>query len=109
MRRLFTKMDLSSSAQFWVNLILLWLGFGILVGLVAQAILPEGEPKSAFGVLVIGITGSCLGPLLISLVWNPEKFNPIGPLGFAASVPVSLAFFLIYRAVIAREGKQCGD
>lgn len=95
-------MDLSSAAQFWVNLVLLWLGFGILVGLVAQAILPEGEPKNAFGVLVIGITGSCLGPLLISLAWNPEEFNPIGPLGFAVSVLISLAIFLVYRSVRLR-------
>lgn len=92
-------MDLSFNAQFWVNLVLLWLGFGILVGLVAQAILPEGEPKNAFGVLLIGIVGSCFGPLLVSLAWNPEEFNPIGPTGFVTSVLVSLTLFLVYRSL----------
>jgi uncharacterized membrane protein YeaQ/YmgE (transglycosylase-associated protein family) len=93
-------MDLSVTAQSWVNLFFLWLGFGIMVGITAQVFLPGGEPKSVFGSLVIGITGSCLGPLFISLLWNPERFNPIGPIGFLTSVLAALVLLLLYRFVL---------
>ena len=94
-------MDLSSSAQSWVNLLFLWVGFGAVVGLVARTILPEGEPKGLFGVLVIGVSGSCAGPLIVSQLWKPAVFNPISPLGFFASILVSLALLLIYRSALS--------
>ena len=94
-------MDFSASAQTGVNLIFLWLGFGVVVGMVARVFLPEGEPKGAFGTLVLGVSGSCIGPLLIKLLFRPEHFNPIGPLGFAVSVLAALAFLLLYRSLDA--------
>ena len=101
-------MELSASAQTWVNLLFLWIGFGVSVGLIAQAVLPCGEPKGFLGILVIGIAGSCLGPLLISVLFRPERFNPIGPLGFLVSVLTALAIFLLYRSVTTflKSGKK---
>jgi uncharacterized membrane protein YeaQ/YmgE (transglycosylase-associated protein family) len=90
-------MDLSVSAQSWVNLFFLWLGFGTVVGITAQVCLPSGEPKGIFGILVIGVAASCFGPLSISLFLKQEQFNPIGPVGFFVSVLVALVFLLLYR------------
>lgn len=96
-----TNMDLSTSAQTGVNLIFLWIGFGIVVGMVAQVFLPEGEPKGVFGTLVLGISGSCVGPLLIKLLFRLDHFNPISPTGFVVSVLAALTFLLLYRSLYA--------
>ena len=90
-------MDYPTTVQTGINLIFLWLGFGIVVGMVAKVFLPEGEPKGTFGILVIGVSGSCIGPLFLSVLFRPEGFNPISPLGFAVSVLAALALLLIYR------------
>lgn len=90
-------MELSEAAQVWVNLFLLWLGFGTLVGLIAQAFLPGGGPKNLYGVLVVGVMGSCAGPLVFSLAFQPERFNPISPMGLFVSVLTALIFLLAFR------------
>jgi uncharacterized membrane protein YeaQ/YmgE (transglycosylase-associated protein family) len=90
-------MDLSVSAQSWVNLFFLWLGFGTVVGMTAQVCLPSGEPRGIFGILVIGVSASCFGPLAVSFLIKPEQFNPISPIGFVISVLVALLFLLLYR------------
>ncbi len=81
----------STSLQTGANLVFLWLGFGIVVGMVANIFLPEGEPKGPFGILVVGVAGSCFGPLTVSLLLKPEHFNPISPVGFAAAVLAAVA------------------
>jgi uncharacterized membrane protein YeaQ/YmgE (transglycosylase-associated protein family) len=80
-----------------VYLFFLWLGFGTVVGITAQVCLPSGEPKGVWGILVVGVTASCLGPLTISFLVKPEPFNPISPVGFVVSVLVALVFLLLYR------------
>lgn len=99
-------MDLSESAQIWVNLLLLWIGFGIVVGLIAQSVLPAGEPRGVFGVLVIGVAGSCIGPMIVSQLWKSGSFNPISPLGLAVSVLTSLILFIIYRFAFSRSKQR---
>lgn len=89
--------DFSVSAQLWVNLVLLWVGFGAVVGTTAQFVLPAGEPKHVFGTLAVGIIGSCVGPLLISYFIKPEHFQPISPVGFLGSVLTSVVLLLLYR------------
>ena len=63
----------------------------------AQLVLPEGEPKRAFGTFVAGVMGSCAGPLLISHFLRPEHFHPISPVGFFVSVLSSIVLLLLYR------------
>ena len=60
-------MELSVATQAWVNLILVWVGFGAVVGFVATLSLPAGSPSGFFGNLVVGITGSCAGPVAFVL------------------------------------------
>lgn len=90
-------MDLSASAQFWINLLFLWIGFGTVAGLTARALFPGKTPKSAFGTLVIGVMGSCAGPMFVSRVLAPDAFNPISPFGLFASVVAALIFLVLYR------------
>ena len=100
-----SEFDLSDTAQQWVNLILLWIGFAAVVGLVVRSFLPGKEPSGLLGTLMVGIFGSCVGPFLVSVIWKPENFNPIGAVGFTASVIcafVSLAVYRIFTLIYAK-------
>ena len=91
------QFDLAPTAQQWVNLFLLWIGFGILAGLLAKALIPGRDPAGAVGTLVIGVVGSVLGPLVLTLLEPRENFNPIGPLGFLTAVGGSMTLLVAYR------------
>lgn len=102
-----SELELSPAAQHWANVVLLWVGFGIVTGLLAKLLVPGREPAGPWGTLMIGIFGSVLGPLVLSLALNQKRFNPISPVGLLASVAGALLFLLAYRffvAVMARRG-----
>lgn len=104
-------MDLSSAAQTWLNLLLIWLGFGTLVGLSARALLPGGGPRGLLGVLAVGVAGSCVGPIVYTLVFRPENFHPISPVGLGVSVVTALIFLLLYRlgSAAAKKSKRAKE
>jgi uncharacterized membrane protein YeaQ/YmgE (transglycosylase-associated protein family) len=90
-------MEFGISAQYWVNLVLLWIGFGAVAGLIVKIILPDGEPKGFFSVLLTGMLGSFAGPLIVSIVRKSDSFQPISPLGFLASILATAVLFLFLR------------
>jgi uncharacterized membrane protein YeaQ/YmgE (transglycosylase-associated protein family) len=81
--------------------VLIWLGLGILTGLLAKVLLPGREPAGAVGTLVIGMLGSVVGPLALSGVYGGRDFNPIGPLGILAAVGSAVVLLLGYRVLVA--------
>jgi len=93
-------MELPVAAQAWVHLILVWVGFGTVVGFVANLFLPSGGPPGFFGNLVIGITGSCAGPVAFVLFMKPAHFHPMSPLGFAVSVFTAIILLVLYRGLM---------
>ncbi len=104
------ELELSPAAQHWTNVVLLWVGFGIVTGILAKLLVPGREPAGPVGTLMIGIFGSVLGPLAISLALRTRHFNPISPVGLLASVGGALVFLLAYRFLIAAvAGRQLDD
>jgi uncharacterized membrane protein YeaQ/YmgE (transglycosylase-associated protein family) len=99
--RILAELALSQVAQHWVNVILLWVGFGTLAGLLARSLIPGREPSGAVGTVLIGIVGSAVGPLLLCHLLKRGDFNPISPLGFLAAVGGALAALFAYRLVAA--------
>jgi len=93
--------ELSPAAQHWINVVLIWLGFGILTGLLAKVLIPGREPGGAVGTLLIGMLGSVIGPLALSGVYAGRDFNPIGPLGILAAVGSAVVLLLGYRVLVA--------
>jgi uncharacterized membrane protein YeaQ/YmgE (transglycosylase-associated protein family) len=91
------EIELSQAAQQWVNVTLIWVGFGTLAGLLAKALIPGREPSGAVGTVLIGIVGSVVGPLVLCSLLHRTNFNPISPLGFLASVGGALASLFAYR------------
>ena len=94
------ELELSELAQQWVNLVLIWVGFGALVGLLARALLPGQEPKGTMGTIMIGVMGSVLGPLVLSSYLEHPNFNPISPLGFLGAIGGAFTLLVGYRIVM---------
>jgi uncharacterized membrane protein YeaQ/YmgE (transglycosylase-associated protein family) len=102
-------MELPVAAQAWVHLILVWIGFGAAVGFIANLFLPSGGPPGFFGHLVIGITGSCAGPITFVLFLKPQHFHPMSPIGFAVAVFTAIILLILYRGLmlfITQEKKE---
>ncbi len=94
-----SDLQFSASAQQWIHVILIWVGFGLLTGMAARALVPGREPIGVLGTLLVGVLGSVLGPLVFSLVIHGENFTPISPLGFAASVGGAVLLLAAYRVL----------
>lgn len=90
-------MELSQVAQQWVCLMLIWIGFGTVVGLLAKSLLPGNEPAGTVGTLLIGIAGSVVGPLVLTLSIKRDNFNPFSPVGFLVAVAGAFVLLLLYR------------
>ncbi len=99
--RVVTELQLSPLAQQWINVVLIWIGFGTLAGLLARVVIPGREPTGPLGTIVIGIFGSTLGPFVLSHLLNSREFNPIGPLGFLAAIAGAFVLLMAYRLLLA--------
>ena len=92
--------DLAPAAQFWVNLVLVWIGFGTLAGLLARSLLPTQEPTGAAATVLSGIVGSAVGLSLLGIVLRGRQFNPISPLGLAAAAAGAFFVLVAYRIAL---------
>ena len=99
------ELDFSQTAQQWVNVSLIWLGFGVLAGLAAKTILPGRDPKGTVATILIGVVGSTLGLGILSrfvkLAGAAHPPNPISPMGMIAAVAGAFALLIVYRITIA--------
>jgi uncharacterized membrane protein YeaQ/YmgE (transglycosylase-associated protein family) len=46
---------------------------------------------------LIGIAGSVLGPLVLTLSLKRDHFNPISPVGFLVAIAGAFILLLVYR------------
>jgi uncharacterized membrane protein YeaQ/YmgE (transglycosylase-associated protein family) len=100
--------ELSATAQHWVNVVLIWVGFGSLAGILARAVLPFREPYGPWLTLTLGIVGSAVGLGGLSWIVGNAPHNPISPQGFLAATVGAFCAFIIYRvlrAVVPHEGE----
>ncbi len=100
--------ELSPAAQQWLNVVLIWVGFGSLAGLLARVVLPFREPTGPLPSLTLGIAGSAAG--LGGLAWATGQriLNPISPLGFLAATGGALVLLVLYRLLqtVVSRGRQ---
>ena len=102
------ELELSQTAQHWLNVVLIWVGFGTLSGLLATLVLPTRQPSHPLGTLLIGALGSLIGLLALSWIFQGRQFNPISPLGFLAATAAAILLLIIYRAFWACFVKKDG-
>jgi uncharacterized membrane protein YeaQ/YmgE (transglycosylase-associated protein family) len=106
-RRLIAMFDfaLSPAASQWINVVLIWVGFGTLVGLLATVIFPFRRPAGPFWAVATGIIGSTIGLLGLSWLFPDRELNPISPLGFLAATLGAFVLLVLYRIGFALFGK----
>jgi uncharacterized membrane protein YeaQ/YmgE (transglycosylase-associated protein family) len=89
--------NLMAVAQQAAHELLVWIGFGTLVGLTAKAIMPGRDPGGAVGTLLMGIAGSLIGCGILLLFDTSYRITPISPLGFIAGTVGAFILLLFYR------------
>ncbi len=77
--------------------VLMWVGFGTLVGLAAKAIMPGRDPGGALGTTLMGIVGSVLGCGVVAFFCHGRRIMPISLAGFAAGTGGAFIILLFYR------------
>ena len=107
------ELELSQAAQQWVNVVLIWIGFGILAGLLAKTVLPGRDRVGAVATLTIGVAGSAVGLWLLSCfsanLPSGQPLNPISPLGFLAATAGAFGLLVAYRLMVAAVRKEPGS
>lgn len=88
---------LPTLVEYSSYIILIWLGFGTLIGLLARIVFPGREPSGPLGTILIGIMGSVVGPLVVETTCGIKGFHPISPLGFVAAFGGAAVILVTYR------------
>ena len=84
-------------AQHWANQILIWVGFGTIVGLLAKAIMPGKDPGGAVATLAMGIAGTVIGCGVLSYFWRGHIVTPISPVGFCVATAGAFVLLFFYK------------
>ena len=84
-------------ATNWANDVLVWVGFGTIVGLLAKAIMPGKDPGGAIATLVMGVGGTVIGCGILSFFMNGERVTPISPTGFAVGTGGAFLILFFYK------------
>src|SRR5918999_3527939 len=88
--------------QQWANDILVWIGFGTLVGLLAKAIMPGRDPGGPVATLLMGIGGTVIGCGLVSYFYEGQRVTPISPLGLAVATGGAFVILSFYRLLAGK-------
>jgi uncharacterized membrane protein YeaQ/YmgE (transglycosylase-associated protein family) len=89
--------SLAEVTRHLTNDVLLWIGFGTAVGLLAKAIMPGRDQGGPVATLLIGIGGSLTGCGVLSYVWAGHRVSPLTPLGFVAAVGGAFVLLFFHR------------
>lgn len=81
----------------WGHLLLEWIGFGTIVGLLAKAIMPGRDPGGAVATLLMGIGGSIIGAGVLAFFWVGHRVTPLSPEGFLVAIGGSFILLFFYR------------
>jgi len=85
--------------------ILVWLVYGVIVGLLAKAIYRyEDSPTGLFSTLALGVCGSFVGGFINFLVGGGG--NPLQPSGLLMGVVGGVLASFIYRKFVVEKKKK---
>ena len=88
---------LHDSLQHLVNDVLVWVGFGTLVGLIAKGIMPGRDPGGAIATIFMGIGGTIMGCGVTSYFNNGQRVVPISTLGMFVGIIGTLVILFFYK------------
>ncbi len=88
---------LDDSVRQLANDVLVWIGFGTLVGLLAKAIMPGRDPGGAIATVMLGIGGSVLGCGVVSYFYGGRRIMPVSPMGMLVAIGGTLILLFFYK------------
>jgi len=77
--------------------ILLWVGFGTLIGLAAKAIMPGRDPGGAVATMMTGIGGSVIGCGCLAFFWHGAQVTPVSVIGSVVSTAGAFTLLFFYK------------
>lgn len=77
--------------------VLIWVGFGTMVGLVAKAIMPGRDPGGTLATVTMGVGGVVFGCGMVSFFLEGPRVTPISPLGALVGTVGAFALLSFYR------------
>jgi uncharacterized membrane protein YeaQ/YmgE (transglycosylase-associated protein family) len=89
--------QLPAPLDLWAQTVLVWVGFGTLVGLAAKAIMPGRDPGGAIVTLSLGVGGTIVGCGVLSLCLGGHLITPISPLGMGIGTLGAFILLFFYR------------
>jgi len=89
-------------AQQLLNDVLVWIGFGTVVGLLAKAIMPGRDPGGALATLLMGVGGTVIGCGTVAFFFTGHRVTPITPLGLIVSTAGAFVILFFYRLLAGR-------
>jgi uncharacterized membrane protein YeaQ/YmgE (transglycosylase-associated protein family) len=97
--------------EHWITVVLVWIGFGTIAGLLAGVLIPLRRPAGAFGAVALGTTGSAVGLLGLSWLFPGRELNPISPLGFLAAAVGAFVLLMLFSVghALSRKPKDGDD
>jgi uncharacterized membrane protein YeaQ/YmgE (transglycosylase-associated protein family) len=87
---------LPAQFQSWLEFMLLWIGFGTCVGLLAKALMPGRDPGGALTTLLMGIVGVVIGCGVYVLIYG-ERIKPISAPGLVWGTLGAFTILVFYR------------
>src|ERR1700749_918116 len=90
-------LEFSAAVQQAANELLVWVGFGTLVGLLAKAIMPGRDPGGPVATLLMGIGGTVIGCGLVSFLTDGKRITPISPVGFLVATGGAFIILFFYK------------
>jgi uncharacterized membrane protein YeaQ/YmgE (transglycosylase-associated protein family) len=91
------NLQFPEAVQQWANLLLVWVGFGTLVGLLAKAIMPGRDPGGAVATVLMGIGGAVIGCSVLAYFYQEARVRPISPMGFVVATAGAFVLLFFYR------------
>jgi uncharacterized membrane protein YeaQ/YmgE (transglycosylase-associated protein family) len=86
----------------WATTVLLWIGFGTLVGLLAKAIMPGRDPEGALTTVIMGILGTIVGAGVLAFVSDDLRVTPLSPMGFVVATAGAFLLLSMHRLMLGR-------
>ena len=83
---------------------LLWLlVVGLIAGFLARALVPGKDSMSLLGTLLLGVSGSVVGGLILGLIFGGFRDRGFSPAGIIGSVLGAVLVLVIYNRFSARQ------
>lgn len=90
--------QLPETARLLANDVLVWIGFGTVVGLLAKAVMPGRDPGGAVATVVMGIGGTIIGCGTLTYFWeNGQRVTPISLGGLVVATLGAFILLFFYR------------